>query len=139
MSNNTNISSRYFSKEHHWLEPVSSDASIGETSAEHVLRLGLTAFVVDQLGEITFLELPKVGTVLKTGDVLGSIESIKTISELYAPIDCVIHTQNAALAADPTIINSRAESDAWCVDIVASDPSQLSGLMDAAAYLKGQQ
>lgn len=137
-------SKRYFSPEHHWLEPLPTSASpesvgqSGDDTAKDAYRLGLTAFVVDQLGEITFVELVTVGKQLKAGDVLGSIESIKTISELYAPIDCMITATNKALLADPAMINTKAETDAWCVNICATNPSQVLALLDVTAYLKGR-
>jgi|GEM_PF-692879 len=139
MSNET----RYFTSEHHWLEAIATAnnsimSNEAAQSPQLTYRLGLTAFVIDQLGEITFIELPTIGTTLKAGDVLGSIESIKTISELYAPVDCVIQNRNTQLLSDPTLINTNAETDAWCVDITLSSPDQLNTLLDASAYLKGQ-
>lgn len=100
------------------------------------VRVGVTAFAVEQLGDITLVELPKVGTVLEVGKTFGTVESVKTLSDLYAPISGTVIAVNDELASHPEYVNDGAYDKGWMVVIEASDASQLDTLLDPEAYKK---
>ena len=97
-------------------------------------RVGVSDFAQDQLGDITFAELPEVGKKLAKGEEFGSLESIKSVSSLYLPIGGVILAVNDALNDDPGLVNRDPYGDGWLVEIQPDQPAQLGELMDAAAY-----
>ncbi len=100
------------------------------------VRVGITAFAVEQLGDITLVELPKVGTKVEVGKAFGTVESVKTLSDLYAPISGTIVSVNDALASHPEHVNDAAYDKGWMVVIDASDLKQLDALLDPEAYKK---
>ena len=114
---------RRYSKEHEWL---SLD---GET-----VTLGITEFAQAELGDIVFVELPEVGKEFRSGDVLGTIESVKAVSEIYAPINGTVVEVNKSLDGAPEIVNSDPHGEGWYCKVRLADPGQLDGLMDAASY-----
>ena len=115
--------SRYFTKEHEWIE-VEGD----------VATVGITDFAQGQLGDIVFVEVPAAGTQVTQGGEAAVVESVKAASDVYAPVSGEVVEGNAALEADPSLVNSDPEGEGWFFKIRLSDSSQLSGLMDADQY-----
>jgi glycine cleavage system H protein len=100
------------------------------------VRIGITAFAVEQLGDITLVELPKKGTKVEAGKTFGTVESVKTLSDLFAPISGTVVDVNEALSSNPELVNEGAYDKGWMVVIEASDAKQLDALLDPAAYKK---
>jgi glycine cleavage system H protein len=100
------------------------------------VRIGISDFAQDQLGDITFVELPGVGDTLSQGDEFGTLESTKAVSELYMPIGGEIMAVNTSLEDDPALVNSDPYGQGWMILIKPEDPGQLDGLMAQAAYLE---
>ncbi|GAB1691509.1 glycine cleavage system protein GcvH [Krasilnikovia sp. M28-CT-15] len=113
-----------YTSEHEW---VAGDGS-------GPVRVGITHFAQDALGDIVYVQLPEEGTAVRTGDSLGEIESTKSVSEIYAPISGTIVSRNATLADEPELINAEPYAAGWLVEIAPEDPDSLQGLLDAAAY-----
>ncbi len=98
------------------------------------LRLGLSAFAIDQLGDIVFVELPEVGATLTQGASFGSVESVKAVEDLVAPLTGVVLARNEAVLASPEELQNDPYGEGWLLLLQPADPSQLEGLMDAAVY-----
>ena len=96
--------------------------------------VGITPYAQEQLGDIVYVELPKVGQKLKQGDEAAVVESVKAASEIYAPASGTVVAVNAALAGEPGLINSAPETDGWIFKLQLDDPAELDGLLDAAGY-----
>jgi glycine cleavage system H protein len=111
-----------YTKEHEWLDV---SGSIG--------TVGITDYAQSTLGDIVFVELPKVGDKVTGGKTFGSVESVKAVSDLYSPISGTVTEINEALNGSPDAINENAHA-AWIIKVELSDPSQVAGLLDAAAY-----
>jgi glycine cleavage system H protein len=114
-----------YTKEHEWAR-LEGD----------VVVVGITSHAVEQLGDITLVTLPEQGTKVASGDTFGDIDSVKAVSELYAPIDGEVIACNEALEGAPEQVNESPYTEGWLIKIKASDPSQLDALMDADAYAK---
>jgi glycine cleavage system H protein len=99
-------------------------------------RVGITTFAAKQLGEVVFVELPEVGRSVSKGDELGTIESVKAVSEIYAPVSGKIAAVNSAVVDEPEVLNDDPHGEGWLVEIEPSSKSELDELMDAAAYGK---
>jgi glycine cleavage system H protein len=112
-----------YTKEHEWIK-VSGDTG----------TIGITDYAQHELGDVVFAELPAIGAKITTGQVFGTIESVKAVSEIYAPVSGEVTETNAALTSTPEIINSDPHSAAWLIKIKLANPAEVSGLMDAAAY-----
>lgn len=98
------------------------------------VRVGITAHAVEQLGDITLVELPKVGTKVELGKAFGTVESVKTLSDLFAPIAGTIVEVNEQLASKPELVNEGPYEQGWMVVIEPTDVAAYDGLLDAAAY-----
>ena len=98
------------------------------------LRLGLSAFAVDQLGDIVFVELPEVGATVDQGASFGSVESVKAVEDLLAPVGGVVLARNEAVLASPEELQQDPYGEGWLLLLQPADPAQLEGLMDAQAY-----
>src|SRR3954467_10474585 len=98
------------------------------------VRVGSTHYAQDALGDIVFVQLPEEGTKVAAGDSLGEIESTKSVSEIYAPIDGTVVSKNASLADEPELINAEPYAAGWLVEIAPDDPAAMGELLDAAAY-----
>lgn len=96
--------------------------------------IGITWFAQDQLGDVVFVELPEAGTTLKQGEPFGVVESVKTVSDLYAPVDGEVVAVNERLIDEPELVNDDPYGEGWLLKIKISDRSQLDGLMDAETY-----
>ena len=99
-----------------------------------LVRLGLSAFAIDQLGDIVFVELPEVGTRLQQGGSFGSVESVKAVEDLLAPIGGVVEARNEAVLADPEELQNDPYGEGWLLLVRPSDPAELEALMDADTY-----
>lgn len=99
-----------------------------------VATVGITEYAQSQLGDVVFVELPKVGRTLKKAEAAAVVESVKAASDVYAPISGEVLATNPELAAEPALINSDAQGKAWFFKIKITDKSELGGLMDEAAY-----
>lgn len=98
--------------------------------------IGLTAYAIEQLGDIVYLELPQVGKELQKGDIFGVIESVKSASDMYIPIGGKVTAVNAEVPDNPDMLKAEPYGKAWMIQIEASNPAEFDGLMDAAAYEK---
>jgi glycine cleavage system H protein len=98
--------------------------------------IGITDYAQHQLGDVVFVELPKVGAQLKAGASFGTIESVKAVSELLSPASGEVAEVNTELANAPEKVNKDPHGSAWLVKIRLADPTQISGLMDASSYEK---
>ena len=114
---------RCYTKEHEWVLLEGDRA-----------RVGITDYAQKQLGDVVFLELPEVGRMLKAHDVFGTVESVKAVSELFAPLSGEVVEVNAGLPANPEKINSDPYGTAWMMVVKLSAPDEAAGLLDAAAY-----
>lgn len=100
---------------------------------DHVV-IGISDFAQSQLGDIVFVELPEVGTLIESGVAFGTIESVKAVSDLSAPISGEVLSINDALEDSPEQVNESCYADGWLISLRPSDPSQLDALIDADAY-----
>ncbi|MBM5785441.1 MAG: glycine cleavage system protein GcvH [Cyanobacteria bacterium K_DeepCast_35m_m1_288] len=99
-----------------------------------LVRVGISAFAVDQLGDIVFVELPEVGAAINQGSSFGSVESVKAVEEVIAPISGTIEARNEAVLASPEELQNDPYGEGWLLLVRPSDPAQLEGLMDATTY-----
>jgi glycine cleavage system H protein len=113
----------YFSKDHEWISVDGSAATVG-----------ITDYAQAQLGDIVFAEVPAAGTKVEKGKEAAVVESVKAASDVYAPVSGEVTEGNAALGDDPSLVNTAPEGDGWFFKLTLSDPSELEGLMDEAAY-----
>lgn len=114
-----------FTSEHEWV------ALSGRAAT-----LGISDFAQKQLGDIVFVELPAVGTELVAGQAFGTVESVKAVSEVFAPISGKVTAINESLATSPELLNSDPHGAGWLIKAEVSDPGQAGKLMDSAAYEK---
>lgn len=117
-------SDRRYTKDHEWAQP--HDGKV---------RVGITAFAVDQLGDITLVNIDvKAGDTLTVGKAFGTIESVKTLSDLFAPLSGKVASVNAELESKPELVNDDCYDRAWMIEIIPSDAKELEGLLDSGAY-----
>ena len=114
---------RYFTDEHEWIDVEGDSATVG-----------ITDYAQEQLGDIVFVELPSVGTIIEKGGDAAVVESVKAASDVYAPISGEVTEGNAALEDDPALVNSSPEEEGWFFRMSVSDKDELEGLMNEAAY-----
>ncbi len=112
-----------YSDDHEWLRTDGSDGIVG-----------ITRYAADELGDVVFVELPRVGRTLTRGETFGVIESVKTASDLYSPVAGEVVEVNAALGGAPELINSDPYIDGWIIRLRLVDPSEADLLKDADAY-----
>lgn len=124
MSNNVPADLRY-TKDHEWARKEGD-----------VVVVGITAHAVEQLGDITLVTLPDVGTKVKVGERFGDVDSVKAVSELYAPIDGEVVAKNEALDAAPEKVNEDPYAAGWMIKIKPSNAAAFDGLLSAADYEK---
>lgn len=116
-----------YTEDHEYLKPA------GEPG---VVYIGVTDYAQGELGDIVFVELPKVGAKYGRHDVFGTIEAVKAVSELFAPVGGEVLAVNSRLDAEPALVNSDPYGDGWMIKLRLSNEGEKSGLMDAAAYEK---
>ncbi|MFI5366969.1 MAG: glycine cleavage system protein GcvH [Candidatus Binatia bacterium] len=112
-----------YSKEHEWV-----------LVEGHVATIGITDFAQDQLGDIVFVELPAVGDKVSKEDAFGVVESVKAVSDIYAPVSGKVLEVNDDLPENPEMLNEDPYGDGWIIKIEMSDPDELNDLMTAAEY-----
>ncbi|KIL43715.1 glycine cleavage system protein GcvH [Jeotgalibacillus campisalis] len=112
-----------YSEEHEWVKVEDNKA-----------RIGITSFAQSELGDIVFVELPEVGDVLKSDEPFGSVESVKTVSELYAPVSGKVVEVNEELSDSPEFVNESPFEKAWMVVVELDNPSEVDELMTAEKY-----
>ena len=100
----------------------------------NTVKMGISEFAIEQLGDITLVELPEEGSDVKAGESIGVIESVKAVSDLYAPISGTVKAVNENLEDAPETVNDDPYGDGWMLEIEASDPKEIEGLFDATAY-----
>jgi len=111
----------------------SSDHEWARTAGDRV-RVGITDYAQDALGDVVFVDLPTPGTSVETGGMIGEVESTKSVSEIYAPVAGDVVAVNASLADTPEQLNADPYGEGWICEIVPSDPSAVEALLDAAGY-----
>lgn len=114
---------RYFSEDHEWIE-VEGDLG----------TVGITDYAQGQLGDITFVDLPAEGASFGKGDSVSVVDSVKAASDVYTPVSGVIAAVNEALADQPELVNTEAETGGWLFRVTLSDAAELGSLMDETAY-----
>ena len=112
-----------YTKEHEW---VAAEGELG--------TVGITDFAQHELGDIVYVELPEVGRKVKAGETMGTIESVKAVSEIYAPVSGTIAAVNAALTDVPETVNKDPHGAGWICKVKLENPKELDGLMNADAY-----
>ena len=102
--------------------------------ADGTIRIGITDFAQGELGDIVFVNLPKVGDTLSAHQSFGAIEAVKAVSELFAPVSGEVVEVNGALDGDPAAVNRDPYGEGWMLTVKPADAGEVAGLMDAAAY-----
>ena len=112
-----------YSSDHEW---ISRDGSR--------VRIGITDYAQDSLGDVVFVQLPTVGDSFAAGDTIGEVESTKSVSDIYAPVSGSVVAVNDALADSPQLLNDDPYGEGWICEVELADAGQIDGLLDAAAY-----
>jgi glycine cleavage system H protein len=112
-----------YTREHEWIKVEGNEAVVG-----------VTDFAQEELGDVVFIEIETEGETLDRGDAFGTIEAVKTVSDLYMPLDGEVSAVNEALEEAPELVNSKPFDDGWMIRIKYSDPSQLDDLLSAEDY-----
>ncbi|MFD9893304.1 glycine cleavage system protein GcvH [Amycolatopsis sp. NPDC059027] len=113
-----------YTEEHEWVA----------TREGTLVRVGITEYAQEQLGDVVFVDLPEVGKQLGAGDAFGEVESTKSVSELFAPVDGEVVAVNEAVSQSPELINSDPYGEGWLIEIRLDDPAGLEALLEAEAY-----
>ncbi|MCY9660393.1 glycine cleavage system protein GcvH [Paenibacillus chondroitinus] len=113
-----------YTKEHEWVEKLS----------DTVVRVGITDFAQDQLGDIVFVELPKAGASITANESIGSVESVKTVSDIFSPVSGKVTAVNGSLEGSPELVNSAPFGEGWMVEVEVSGADALEGLLTADEY-----
>ena len=114
-----------YTKDHEWIKLDGNVATIG-----------ITDYAQKELGDIVYIEVETIGKALKAGDVFGTVEAVKTVSDLFLPVDGAIIELNAALANSPESVNSDPYGEGWMVKMTVNNPADVEALMDSAMYEK---
>jgi glycine cleavage system H protein len=112
-----------YTKEHEWVRLESGTATIG-----------ITDYAQHALGDVVYVELPKTGVKVAAGKSFGTVESVKAVSEIYAPVSGEVAEINASLAGAPELINTDPHGQGWLIKLTGAAPAEITGLMDSAAY-----
>ena len=115
----------HYTKDHEWIRLEGNEAFIG-----------ITDFAQHELGDIVYVEIETVGQQLNSGDVFGTVEAVKTVSDLYLPVNATVLEINPKLNSNPELVNNDPYGEGWMVKMTMDNPSDLDTLMDAAAYEK---
>jgi glycine cleavage system H protein len=113
-----------YTAEHEWVRAVEGG----------VVRVGITAYAQDALGDVVFVTLPEEGTPVAPGQACGEVESTKSVSDIFAPITGTVTGRNTALDANPELVNSSPYGEGWMFEVRPDDPASVDALLDAAAY-----
>ena len=114
---------RLYTKEHEWVKIDGTHAVVG-----------ITDYAQSSLGDIVYVEMPKPGAAVERGKPIGVVESVKAVSDIYAPVSGTVSEVNAAVEEDQTKVNTDPFGDGWLVKLTLADPADKTGLMDGAAY-----
>jgi len=114
----------HYSSDHEWIR----------SAGEDTVRIGITDYAQNSLGDIVFVQMPEAGTAVGTGDSIGEVESTKSVSDIFAPVSGTVVARNDALDSTPELVNSDPYGDGWMIEVQLSDPGAISELLDAAAY-----
>ncbi|MGE0821875.1 MAG: glycine cleavage system protein GcvH [Candidatus Binatia bacterium] len=112
-----------YSQEHEWV-----------AVEDNIATIGITDYAQEQLGDVVYVELPEVGTQVAKDEAFGVVESVKAVSDIYAPVSGTVTAVNADLTDSPETVNEDPYGDAWMIRVEMSDPEELDDLMDVAAY-----
>jgi glycine cleavage system H protein len=112
-----------YTPEHEWVAPGGP-----------AVKVGITHFAQDALGDIVYVQLPEPGTAVQAGEAFGEVESTKSVSEIYAPLSGTVVARNDRLADEPELINTDPYGSGWLVEIEPSEPDRVEQLLDAAGY-----
>ena len=112
-----------YTRDHEWIRLEGNEGVIG-----------ITDYAQDELGDVVYVDLPALGTLITAGERFGEIESVKTVSELFAPVTGEVTAVNEALAGQPELVNQAPYDGGWMVRVALTDPTQLEALLDADAY-----
>lgn len=114
-----------YSEDHEWVKP-----------GDDTIRIGISDYAQDQLGDIVYVDLPQVGDSFDKGEEFGSVESVKAVSELFMPLGGEVLAVNAALEESPDLVNQDPYNKGWMIDIKPGNPSEIDALMGSDAYLE---
>jgi glycine cleavage system H protein len=114
----------HYTSEHEWVRPVDGG----------VLRVGITSYAQDALGDVVYVTLPDTGTAVTAGDACGEVESTKSVSDLYAPVTGEVTARNETLDATPELVNSDPYGEGWLFELRPADAGAVNELLDAAGY-----
>ena len=117
----------HYTADHEWVEELDGGT----------VRVGITAFAQNALGDVVYVSLPAVGDTLTSGETCGEVESTKSVSDLYAPLTGEVTAVNSALDGAPELVNTAPYTEGWMYELRPSDAEDLGGLLDAAAYRDG--
>jgi glycine cleavage system H protein len=117
----------YYTKDHEW-------ARIEDRAGAKVATIGVTRYAVEQLGDVTQVDLPKEGESVKQAEVFGSVESVKAVSDLFAPVTGKVVKVNSPLSDSPEYVNEDPYDEGWMIQVAVSNAKELDGLLDAEAY-----
>lgn len=118
-----------YTAEHEWIRTPGESAG--------AVRIGITDFAQDALGDIVYVQLPEIGETVTAGESCGELESTKSVSDIYAPVTGEVVARNEALEATPELVNNDPYQAGWLFEVVPTDASAVEGLLDAAAYEAG--
>src|SRR5437899_5145629 len=116
-----------YTKDHEW-------ARVEDRDGGKVATIGITRFAVEQLGDVTQIELPKEGESVKQAEIFGSVESVKAVSDLFAPLSGKVVKVNSPLGDSPEYVNEDPYDEGWMIQVALSNAKELEALLDAAAY-----
>jgi len=114
----------HYSSDHEWIR----------SSGEDTVRIGITDYAQNSLGDIVFVQMPEPGSAVSPGDSIGEVESTKSVSDIFAPVSGTVVSRNDALDASPELVNSDPYGDGWMIEVELADPAQVADLLDAAGY-----
>ncbi|MEA5456856.1 glycine cleavage system protein GcvH [Sinomonas sp. JGH33] len=114
-----------YTAEHEW---------ISKADGQGVVRVGITDFAQDALGDVVYVQMPEVGTDVAANAVVGEVESTKSVSDIYAPVSGTVVARNEALDADPALVNSDPYGEGWLIDVQLKDASEVDDLLSASQY-----
>ncbi|PVE15392.1 glycine cleavage system protein GcvH [Arthrobacter sp. Bz4] len=115
----------HYTAEHEWVTPRSTDG---------VVRVGITDFAQDALGDVVYVQMPEAGSPVTAADVVGEVESTKSVSDIYAPVTGEVVARNEALEDNPALINSDPYGEGWLLEIKVADPSVVDELLSSSDY-----
>ena len=115
-----------YTSEHEWVRSPGN--------GEGTVRIGITHFAQDALGDIVYVSLPEVGATVEAGTTVGELESTKSVSDVYAPVSGTVTARNESLDGTPELVNTDPYGDGWLFEVTPEDASAVDGLMDAEAY-----